>query len=50
MVDSSSQIEKYSKCKVPVALHCEVDSIIKKNEKTARELFEKRFRLINMVK
>jgi dihydroorotase len=40
MVDSSSQIEKiFKNAKVPVALHCEVDSIIKKNEKTARELF-----------
>ena len=40
MVDSSEQIEKIFKfIRVPIALHCEVDYIIKENEKA----FEKRF-------
>ena len=40
MVDSSEQIEKiFQFIRVPIALHCEVDYIIKENEKA----FEKRF-------
>ena len=40
IVDSSEQIEKiFKSVQVPLALHCEVDNIIKENEK----VFEKKF-------
>ena len=42
MVDSSEQIEKIFKfIRVPIALHCEVDNIIKENEKAFGKKFGK---------